>query len=549
MDEPLVAELEQTILDQMERDELTGLTIALVRDDAIAWSNGYGAKHVESGEPLATDTPFSVQSVTKTLIATALMQLHDQGHFDLDDLANQHLAPVLIENQWDAERPVTIRHLLTHTSGLPVMNFGGQGGKLPLDEYVAATARCERPPGEAIIYANTGFDAAGVLIERFSGQPVDDYLQTHIFGPLAMHSTALANPTEGTSYASGHFRSFIDGKVRPLPLPDWASEPPSPSGACWSTVEDLSRFLIAHLNGGAPILSPGTTAEMHRLHAAQGASRSGMGLGFRVTYSNGQRMICHGGDGNGFTAFVAGYPDEGVGAALLINSAGAQTARSVIGNTALALLAGKPPARHLASAPLAPGMYRSTYWDIEAEARNDDSPVLTCTEGLVVRDDPTESQLLATPDGRLEGSGGMFHGFEVELDGTNPQQITGGLYPFTFVRQGDISEHAGKVDENAVLTGTWIGTSRTPLGPLAARLAIQSGGAATVTTPLSGERQLDHLRAQSGLVSGEFSLTVPGVGEHRCFVRLTAVGGMLAGKIYARGPFGEAAMPTELERQ
>lgn len=549
MDEPLITELEQTTLDQMERDELTGLAIALVRDGVIAWSKGYGTKHIETGEAVEADTPFSIQSLTKTLTATALMQLRDQGHFGLDDPANQHLAPVLIENQWDVERPVTIRHLLTHTSGLPVMNFGGQGSKLPLDQYVAATARCERPPGEAIIYANTGFDAAGVLIERFSGQPVDDYLQVHIFDPLGMRSTALANPTEGTSYASGHFRSFIDRKVRPLPLPDWAAEPPNPSGACWSTVEDLGRFLISHLNGGSPILAPATTAEMHDLQAAQGASRSGMGLGFRVTYSNGRRMICHGGDGNGFTAFIGAYPDDGVGVALLINSGGAQTARSVIGNAALALLSGDIPARHLTSAPLTPGVYRSTFWDIEIEARHEDSPALTSVEGLIMADDPAESQLMTTPDGHLEGAGGMLHGFEISLNDADPPQITGGLYPFTFVRHGGFSEDAGKVDENAVLTGTWSGTSHTPLGPLLATLAIESDAAATITTPLSGEQQLDHLRAESGRVNGKFTLTVPGVGPYSCFVRLAAVGGKLAGRIYARGAFGEAAMPTELERK
>ena len=549
MDDAHIAQLEQTISDEMVRGSISGVAIALVSEGAIAWSKGYGVTHIETGEPIRPDTPFSAQSVSKTFIATALMQLRDKGSFDLDDHVNEHLAPVAIRNQWETDRPVTIRHLLTHTSGLPVTLTGGEGGKLALDEYVAANARCERPPGEAIIYANSGFDAAGILIERFSGQPVDEYLRTQVFEPLGMRSTALANPAKGTPHAVGHYLSFVDRQVRPLPIPDWPTTPPNPSGACWSTAEDLARFLVAHLTSGARVLNENTAAEMHKLHAAQGSTRSGMGLGFRVTYANGRRTICHGGDGSGFTALIGAHPDERVGVALLINTGGAQTARSVIGNTALALLAGDtPPRRQKSAPPLTTGVYRSTYWDIEIEARDGGAPTLVCTEGLLVREDPTDSRLDGTPEGRLEGVGGLFHGFEIDLEDSDPPQVMGGVYPFTFVRTGELPTGAATVDEHILLGGKWSGTVRTPLGAMVATLTVNDERSMAITTPLGVDHQIENADARSGRVEGEFSLSLPGVGEHRCFLRLAAIGGALTGKIYARGRFGEAAMPTDLTR-
>ncbi len=300
---------------------------------------------------------------------------------------------------------------------------------------------------------------------------------------------------------------------------------------------------------GARVLNENTAAEMHKLHAAQGSTRSGMGLGFRVTYANGRRTICHGGDGSGFTALIGAHPDERVGVALLINTGGAQTARSVIGNTALALLAGDtPPRRQKSAPPLTTGVYRSTYWDIEIEARDGGAPTLVCTEGLLVREDPTDSRLDGTPEGRLEGVGGLFHGFEIDLEDSDPPQVMGGVYPFTFVRTGELPTGAATVDEHILLGGKWSGTVRTPLGAMVATLTVNDERSMAITTPLGVDHQIENADARSGRVEGEFSLSLPGVGEHRCFLRLAAIGGALTGKIYARGRFGEAAMPTDLTR-
>lgn len=541
----MLARLEDTIRSEMERSKLTGLAIALLKGGEVVDAAGYGIASIETSEPVGPETVFSIMSVTKTIVATAIMQLRDQGMFQLDDPANSYLAPVSIKNQWEDESPVTIRQLLTHTAGLPVGIGAEPEGKRTLEEYVDLVCRTERRPGEAIVYANWGYDALGVLVERFSGCPVDQYVRDKVFAPLGMTDSVLGEPIEGTPLATGHYVSSLDGSRHTLPLPEWSTTPASPEGGCLSTVLDLARFLLAHLHNGTPILAPETTWEMHRVHAAQ-AAYSGMGLGFRVTRSNNERKtICHGGDGGGFTAFICGYPRARAGVALLINTGGMQVARSVIANTALRLLS--EPHRHsFAGTAIVPGFYRSTFWDIEVEVRDGEPPTLTTTDGLVVADEAGVSALTPVAEGRYEGEDGMFHGFEVAFEDGDEPAFSGGVYPFAFVRVGDIPREQ-PIDEGAGLIGEWRGSVRTPMGPLAIMLRIESETTAELSTPL-GTAALENFCAEGGHVEMEFPLSFPGVGDFRNFVRLECKGKRLTGKTYARSKFGENVMRTELDR-
>ena len=537
--------LEETIREQMDERPVAGLSIALVRSGDVVWEQAYGTASVETGDAVTPGTAFAIMSVTKTMISTALMQLRDEGHFQLNHPANKYLTPAHIQNAWEDESPVRIGQFMTHTSGLPVGIGPTPPGKTPLEQFVSVVGRCERRPGDEILYANWGFDAIGVLISRFSGKSVDDYLHDRIFEPLGMSTAVLGDPLPDVPHATGHFRSFVDAHIRTLPLPDWPTIPASPAGAVWATARDVSRFLAAHLSGGAPLLAPNTVEEMHRLHVRQANSASGMGLGFRVTRSNGRRLVCHGGDGSGFTAFLGGYPDEGVGVVLLMNTAGMQVARSVIANTALALLVDAGAPRVFGPAKLSPGLYQSTFWDIEVEARAGDAPMLTTTEGLVVADEAGESHLTPIADSTFAAEDGMFHGFEVSVLGDH---VVGGVYPFTFVRTGDLPIDNKPVDEEADLVGTWIGTVRTPIGPLSTTITV-SESAAMIASPLGGEQPLENFCANHGRLEGEFGMSVPGLGDFQNFVRLAAIGGRLIGKVFARGNQGETGMLAELDRK
>jgi CubicO group peptidase (beta-lactamase class C family) len=537
--------LEQKIRDTRARSRVAGLAIALVKDGELAVAEGYGVENIETGNKVRPDTLFSIMSVTKTIVSTAVMQLRDRGLFSLDDPLNQHLAPIKIANEWEAESPVTTRQLLTHTGGLPVGIYMSPA-KLPLAEFVSTVAKTSHRPGTQMIYANWGFDAAGVLIEKMSGVTVGEYLHENIFAPLGMDATIFANPEDGNPCAFGHYSSAIDDVLRTLPLPDWPTTTVSPAGGCWSNVLDLSRFLIAHLAGGGGILDARSVTEMHQLHARQGSSEQGQGIGFRVTRANGRHTICHGGDGGGFTAFIAAQPDAGVGVAMLMNTGGMQAARSIIGNTALASLA-EPERRVIPvgqgpSPDIPPGVYKSTFWDIELESR---PPALVATAGLVLNDGPATSALQPTGESTFDAEGGIFHGFEVAVEG---DRVYGGLYPFTFVRAGDLPAPQ-VIDETAELIGDWKGFVTTPIGPIALTLSISGDAtAATASTPFGQNVAMENARAASGRVEGEFTITVPVAGEMRLFLRLAAIDGKLTGWAYGRSGFGETAFPTQLER-
>lgn len=541
----MLRQLDETIRSEMERSSLTGLAIGLIGHGELVEAAAYGMASIETQAPIATDSLCGIMSVTKPMIGTAVMQLRDAGMFGLDDPVNRYLAPVSIKNEWELEAPVTIRQLLTHTAGLPVGIGADPPGRHSLGEYVDLVAQTSWRPGSAMVYANSGYAALGLLIERCSGRSVGDYLREEIFVPLGMSNTTYGPPSG--ERATGHFVSRLDGSRHTLPMDEWPVIPTSPAGGCWATVLDLAKFVRAHINGGAGVLAPGTVQECHGLHATQGNSQSGMGLGFRVTRSNGRRLVCHGGDGGGFTAFGGFYPDEGTGVALLINTAGQQVARSVIANTALRLLTRSQRRTFPGTpAPILAGVYRSTFWDIEVEARDGEPPTFTTTEGVVVADEAGTSTLEAVSQETYEGEGGMFHGFEVAFQAGDEAEFSGGVYPFRFVRVDAIPREK-PIDEEADLTGEWQGSIHTPMGPLAVKLRVESETAATLSTPF-GPGAVKDFRAKGGRVEMEFPLSLPGVGDFINFVRLECRGGRLTGRTYTRGNFGENRMPTELDR-
>ncbi|MEX1255482.1 MAG: serine hydrolase domain-containing protein [Dehalococcoidia bacterium] len=554
---PAFAELDNLIESEMERAHAPGLAIALVRGDEIAWSQGYGYADLNAKTPFTRETRFSAQSVAKPVIATGLMQWRERGRFQLDGPVSQYLAPLDLRNAWEETEPVTVRHLLTHSAGLPVeqgVASPEEGGPATLEEFVALVAKTVRPPGDEIVYSNFGYDTAGYLIERFSGDLCPDYVREHVLEPLEMRSSCFGSPPEGVAPARPYFWSVIDEthhegrhdyEVGPTFRPTWG---------LLSTVEDLGRFLIAHMNGGEyrgqRILRAESVAEMHRVHARVSPS-GGMGLGFRVESREGRTLICHGGDGVGATIFVGAYPDEKVGVALMLNLGRAYSARSVIGDAALRLLLGESLEDEAIAGGAGPvhftGRYRSNFWGHDAIVRGE-SGVVT----VVVDDSPGHlSRLDPAGEGVFRAVGGFFAGAELTFeadDEDNVASFSGGLYPWRFDRTGDVPPPV-QVDESADARGRWEGTLVSPYGPLPAVLVVSDSLSATVSALSAQDVPLRDFDVDQGRIEGWFDMAAPGVGETRVLLRLVVAGGRLQGKAYARGPFGEIAMPMELERE
>lgn len=549
----MAAERVVDVIEEQLDNGVVGVALAAVARGDVVWSGGFGRLDFEQTEPVTTRSTFAIQSVSKSIVATALMHWVERGAIGLDDPVNRHLAPIAVDNDWEERNPVTIRHLLTHTAGLPLSLGWGASGSL--EEMVANDVRTEAEPGTRLIYANWGYDVLGYLVSRLAGAPWEEAVADTVLRPLGMTATRTARPEPadtGAGEATGHVVSQVDGAVLRVESGVWPYYPGPPSGSLMSNVEDLARFLVAHLSDGAGVLTRDTFAEMQRVHAPLGRGGGGMGLGFRVDRRNGRPFFCHTGDGVGFATFVGGHPDEQVGVALLINVGGAETARSKIVSTALDWLLTDAPARTTAAA-IAPrphvGGYRSTYWGLRAEVSEDADAFVVRIPTNVIASGESVS-VLRESGGRWQAEGGMFDGCELDFDTTGDEpRFYGGLYPFEFVADETlVNALPTEVDEHGDLDGSWTGTIDTPVGviPIDLTVDVQDGSA---RVDVMGTVAVDtDAEARAGWLRARFELDVVGFGAITLFARLGLAEGRLRGVLYARNPSGEIVMAAVLGR-
>ncbi|MDP9333322.1 MAG: beta-lactamase family protein, partial [Actinomycetota bacterium] len=284
----------EEVIQQLDNG-IVGIAVAVVAGDDVLWSGAFGRLDIDRPQPITTGTVFPIQSVSKSVVATALMRWVETGAIGLDDPVNEHLRPVALANDWEERSPVTIRQLLTHTAGIPMTT--GRPPGTSLEDQVVHHVRTEAEPGTRMIYANWGYDVLGYLLGRLNGSAWEQAVRDSVLQPLGMRATAPDSPLVSADLErpTGHAVSQLDGSHLRLGLLPRSYAAPSPSGGLVSTVEDLARFLIAHLNRGGGIVTPANVADMHRLHAPLGPGGGGMGLGFRVDRRSGRAFFCHGG--------------------------------------------------------------------------------------------------------------------------------------------------------------------------------------------------------------------------------------------------------------
>src|SRR3982751_2241107 len=190
----VVAELEPEIQRALLAGNIPSASIALIAGDRVVWTGAYGYSNVWARTPATPNTVYLIGSTFKAMSTIALLQQMEAGKFKLDDRVNDYLTDFKIQGE-DPNHPVTFRHLLTHTSGLPA-DFGGfpvWGDTVPpsLDDYLRKSLKVNRLPLVRVEYSNMAFTLVGYLVQKFSGVPYKQYIQEHIFTPLEMNSTAF----------------------------------------------------------------------------------------------------------------------------------------------------------------------------------------------------------------------------------------------------------------------------------------------------------------------------------------------------------------------
>ncbi len=332
--------LRATTTEVLSRWPSAGLAVCVVRADGAQRFLGHGVADAWTRRPVTADTVFRVGSVTKTFTAVAVMQLWERGLVDLDAPATEFLRSFRIVPARADFRPVTVRHLLTHTSGIgywrrlsdllrPGLGAGDvapASGAPPLPEYYRRGLPVEVEPGTKWVYSNHGFAALGQIVEDVTRRPFDAYLRAHVLDPLDMRHTDLVRsqrvlPRLATGHILGSagLRAVSD---RDVPTPA--------AGGLYSTAGDLAQYLAALLRTAAgedgPILRAATLAEMFRPHFRLDPRETGAGLGFELGFEpggdGGHRTVGHTGVVSGFLSAVSAAPDDGVGVVVLSNTGG-----------------------------------------------------------------------------------------------------------------------------------------------------------------------------------------------------------------------------------
>ena len=311
----LAALVEPVFAEGMKREGIPGAAFVLVENGRIVLAKGFGQADVASSRRMRTDrTIFPIASISKVFTATAVMQLAERGQIDLDADVNKYLTSARVPPTYP--QFVTAAHLLTHSAGfdeIPGRRVQTAKELVPLGQFLGERLVRVHVPGEVTSYSSYGMALAGLLIEDVSGQPFEQYLKRHIWEPLGMNRSFITVPSTLAADLATAYELEGDDLV---PVPYEVYQTPSASSIV-STVEDMGRFMIAHLQNGrygdARILSDSTAIGMHQQHATMHPFVPGWALGFQLDDSNGRRILEHGGDIGGFSALMTLLPDEGVG--------------------------------------------------------------------------------------------------------------------------------------------------------------------------------------------------------------------------------------------
>lgn len=310
-----------------------GLAIGVVYDHELVWAKGYGFADIEHGIPATPETVFRIGSISKVFTAIAVMQLRDKGKLDLDDPVVDHLPWFTVPPADRYDPPITIWHLLSHTSGLPHspegvdwVTYSGPGR----GDMIRHLSQVELmfPVGTRYAYSNLGFMVLGELVATISGEPYPEYVRGHILDPMGMSSTEMepdsTMPNLARGYAEGEPRQLVA-----LPFSDTRFITPAGDGA--SSVRDIARLLSFLLTEGEktdpPVLPLATLREMRRLHSLHPDWQGARGLGIRLRPVDGQVRVGHGGDSHGFQAQLEGVPSQRFGVVVLTNSEDARPLR------------------------------------------------------------------------------------------------------------------------------------------------------------------------------------------------------------------------------
>mgnify|MGYP000430353059 CR=1 FL=1 len=305
---------------EMESRRLPSLSFVAIKAGEIVDQRSYGLANLETKSPASAETVFAIGSITKSMTAIAVMKLAESGAIALDDAIGSHVEG--LPKRW---RPLTIRQLMSNTSGVPgdLDNpCGHEGppvspGSRPYSrEDFFAEVSCLPlldPPGAAFHYSDFNFQMLGLLIERRTGKAYADALNEIIFAPLGMNASGALDYKSLIDMRADGYEWREDGYVNSAPMD---ADLEFSSGGVLSTAGDMAKFLAAL---GGPLLTPGSWETLWTKPASV-KRPTPYAMGFGVTPYKGVRRAGHNGAAVGFASSFSYFPEQGAGVVVLTNS-------------------------------------------------------------------------------------------------------------------------------------------------------------------------------------------------------------------------------------
>lgn len=312
-------------------DHIPGISAALVVDQQILWSGGYGYADIARKAPAAANTIYSICSISKLFTSVATMQLRDAGKLRLDDPVSKHLPWFQIKQTYPDREPVTIEGLLTHASGLPRESewpyWTGPDYPFPTHEQIVAKINQQEtlyPAEQYFQYSNLGLSLAGEIVAAKSDMPYADYVTQNILKPLGLTSTTPEMPQaeRGKRLATGYGKFGRNSERTPLAF--FQARGIAPAAGYASTAEDLAKFAMWQFrnlkSNGSEVLAANTLREMHRPHFVDPNGTTMYGLGFSNWRSGDKGFVGHGGSCPGYQTQLLLKPDERIAAVSMTNA-------------------------------------------------------------------------------------------------------------------------------------------------------------------------------------------------------------------------------------
>jgi CubicO group peptidase (beta-lactamase class C family) len=313
-----------------------GIALAIVKDDKIIFSRGFGYKDFKQKTPVTPDTQFGIGSATKAFTALAVLMSQEAGKLNLDDNPKKYL-PYFKINDPETDARITIRDLLSHSSGLNRTDLAMMSGKLSREELikVAGEAKPVAKLREHFEYQNVMFAAAGEIVARTNNTSWEKFVSEKIFKPLEMTNSNVSvdEMKRAKDFALGYDYNADTKETRFVPLRDIAST--APAGAINSSANDMAKWISFMLNGGATadgkrLVSGNLFAELTKPQMKI-AGKTSYGLGWFVQDFRNLKLVQHGGNIDGFTTMVAMIPERKTGFVMLVNQSNSSLPSEAIG--------------------------------------------------------------------------------------------------------------------------------------------------------------------------------------------------------------------------